>query len=180
MAKPKTKSTTDESIELPLDGVSKENNESSKETDKVPVVDMMEETIDTVKGRIVKLASHRAIWRSEKKGISLSWFSGNITARVPATLEKIELEQVVNALRTGSLIFVEKEESALPTTYTYDNSADALKARLFLDTPNIDTFKKELYTIRSPEFLSKCISIYEAEYRSTPRLDLLKDHLKKL
>lgn len=138
------------------------------------------ETVDTVVGRIIKLGPNAAVWRSESKAIELSLFTGNITAVVTAEIPLADREQIVSGLRAGTIVYALSEEKVKPSTLMYDDSTDAMKARMFLDNPNADAFKKELSTIKSREFLEKCIRVYEAEYRTTPRLQMLKAHLEQI
>ena len=142
--------------------------------------DTLLETVDTVVGRIIKLGPNAAVWRSESKAIELSLFTGNITAVITAEVPVIDREQIISGLRAGTIVYALTEEKVKPSTLMYDDSTDAMKARMFLDNPNADAFKKELATIKSREFLEKCIRVYEAEYRTTPRLQMLKAHLEQI
>lgn len=142
--------------------------------------DTREETTDTVVGRIIRLGPNAAMWRSENKTIELSLFTGKITALVTTDVTLIEREQILSGLRAGTIVYSNKEETIKPSRTLFDDSTDAIKARLFLDNPNAEAFKKELSTIRSRTFLERCIEVYETEYRSTPRLKDLKEQLEKI
>ena len=138
------------------------------------------ENVDTIVGRIVKLAPHKVMWKTEYGGITLSCFSGVISGRVSKDLKDIEKEQVVAGLRFKNIVFTEVEEKSEPAIITYDLSSEAVKARVFLDNPNDELFKKELESIRSSDFLNKCIAIYGSEYRNQPRMQMLKSRLDRV
>lgn len=103
-----------------------------------PSIPADEVTPDTIKsGLIVRLGLGEVFWKLDSGKVELNAFTGQLTARVAGEkLTELEVQFVLNGIRTGRIIVVDKHEKVEPVNTKWLLSEYAPRARRLLDYPD--------------------------------------------
>jgi len=126
-----------------------------------------------VSGCIVRLGPGEVFWKLDSGKVELNAFQGKITAKVEGRkLTETEVMFVLNGIRTGRVMVVDKEDKGTPVNTKWLTSEYAPRARRLLDhkDPEFPEAVKRTYSFN---VLETALEIEKEEKNRKDRVSLL-------
>lgn len=144
-------------------------------------------------GRIIRLSPWTPIFRftypiDDNGGtftIDLNAFGGNVTCKLPQRLPTAVYADILASLKIGTIMLTDKEEKdAEPfierVEYTLKRDQQTIEARIFMSELSFETFKENLKSVTSSEFLARCLEVESIEKRRSNFIAALRQRMKEV
>lgn len=140
-----------------------------------------EHTIDSVKGLMIKLGDAEVFWRLPSGSLELSRLKKDmLCTRVPKDIPDEDALAIVSALRCGTVIETDAEESYDPPERAVIPFDLSIKAYRLLDTKPVSMFGDLVQHTHSIALLDACLVIEKADRQRKDYVDILTNKLKEL
>lgn len=139
-----------------------------------PSIPAFEVTPDVISdGAIIRLGPGEVFWELDSKKVELNAFTGKIATKIKRhSLSEDEIYNVLNGIRTGRIIVVDKMEQGKPVSTLWLTSEYAPRARRLLD--HTDTqFPEAVKNLYSLRVLETALEIEKEDKNRNDRIILL-------
>lgn len=145
------------------------------------MVDISAVNLNNIRGSIVGLNLKEVFWRPENGSseVELNRMSGAISLEVPKGVTDYDATCIINGLRSGRLIMLEKAITTEPMkNINASIASDALiSARRLLDEQDVSIFEKNLE--RQPvTVIEACLELEKSESNRPNFTDIIRNRLR--